>query len=625
MSTFTPITLNGSVSSTAALLAYGESDGTGMQLQNQTYTVVVTITAQSTGDSSSRKAGEYNGIDVTPGMWISDSAGDTVLRIKSISQKAAASITAVVEDVDMLSFRLNNINAFAASAGVIIFGNNSEGEALITNTSGFTPAGIDKVQSRFLVNEADDRVKFTHTVAPTLEKGDIVTVASNGNLVKYGTAGASAHKVGTVLDIIRNGKDVFVKPFNDIIRDYDKPESLGGTPGQIYYTDSNNIGGITYSDTSGNATYLQLTNSIASSQVITAGLPDASDIININGIEVWNGGVDAALADLAEFVVAINDHTSQHNVVASGSSTPVVLQGGDFAPEYAPNDFYAISDSYVTLGTPGNHVIGAITISDGLNTGVVTFDNPDDTIDVGGTIYDICSPTAQLVKFNAAISAYSLNITADLYDMVGYDGQAVRLTSNGAATEIVLTNTAPAAFGLNVVGPNSWTGIGMSVTIGNPVLTLNRVAGGSIELTGSPISGGWLNANGAVSSNSGKPAYLLLIEAASVAASAETGIAVKTDKNFTPSVTVVDGDTTGAAITYTPFQDGGVEVLVNGVGINLGAGLDCYFSSDGGTTAKLEADIEAADILYWNGSVAGYQLEADDDIDFTYDASSNDV
>ena len=59
--------------------------------------------------------------------------------------------------------------------------------------------------------------------------------------------------------------------------------------------------------------------------------------------------------------------------------------------------------------------------------------------------------------------------------------------------------------------------------------------------------------------------------------------------------------------------------------VNLGdKTFDCYFSNDGGTTARLVVDIEAGDILYWNGSIAGYQLDATDDIDISYQKGSLD-
>ena len=574
MSTFTPITLNGTVTSTSGQLAYGETDGTGMQLQMQTYDLLISVNPQSTGDGSSRKANEYNGIDVSEGMWISDAAGGTILRIKSISSKSAGIVELVAEDVDMLSFRLNNINSLSAGGSIVVFSNNPEGEAVITNTSGFEAGGLDKIQSRFLVNEADDRVKFTHSVAPSVEAGDIVTVDNNGNLVKYGTIGGSSIKVGTVLNTIRNGKDVFVKPFNDISRNYKNPEALTGTPGSVYYTDTNTAGNIT-TIAGGKASYLQLNTKIASTKVMSSNVPTSSDIILING-DFWSGG-----------------------------------------------------DSYITVGpVGGTQDIGQVAISDGITSALISFNNPDDTINVGGQEYNIITPTAQLVKFNDAISQNGLNISAELIDMVAYDGQAVKLTTNGAATQIVLGNVNPAAFGNNVVGTASWTGIGMTATVGSPVLTLTRNAGGPIEITGSPISSGWINSNGAVSSNSGRVPYLLLIESdGSGSGSSESGVLTSADLNNSPSITSSDGDSTGITITYTPFSDSSVTIKVNGMEINLSNGNkneDAYFSADGGTTSRLIADITAGDTLYWNGTNAGYQLDGTDDLDISYQKSSLD-
>ena len=114
-------------------------------------------------------------------------------------------------------------------------------------------------------------------------------------------------------------------------------------------------------------------------------------------------------------------------------------------------------------------------------------------------------------------------------------------------------------------------------------------------------------------------------EANSISGSSESGILTGLDKNKTSLVTVNDGDSTGITITYTPFSDGDVTVKINGMEVNLGdKTFDCYFSNDGGTTARLVVDIEAGDILYWNGSIAGYQLNATDDIDISYQKGSLD-
>ncbi len=116
-------------------------------------------------------------------------------------------------------------------------------------------------------------------------------------------------------------------------------------------------------------------------------------------------------------------------------------------------------------------------------------------------------------------------------------------------------------------------------------------------------------------------------EASSIALSTETGIKTYVDLNQSSAETTADGDPTGITITYTPYADSVVTVKINGIEVNLGdADLleDCYFSVDGGTSARAMADITAGDSLYWNGSKAGYQLDASDDIDISYEKSSLD-
>jgi hypothetical protein len=105
------------------------------------------------------------------------------------------------------------------------------------------------------------------------------------------------------------------------------------------------------------------------------------------------------------------------------------------------------------------------------------------------------------------------------------------------------------------------------------------------------------------------------------------GINTNADLNKRSVVTTANGDSTEISITYTPFSDSSVAIKVNGMEVNLGDGVkteDSYLSNDGGVTAKLMADIEAGDILFWNGLVAGYQLDGTDDIDISYQKSSLD-
>ncbi len=100
-------------------------------------------------------------------------------------------------------------------------------------------------------------------------------------------------------------------------------------------------------------------------------------------------------------------------------------------------------------------------------------------------------------------------------------------------------------------------------------------------------------------------------------------VLTKENKSIAALLTTADGDQafTGG-IAKTPPYDGMVEVEVNGIQAELGDGVktkDCFFSGDGGTTARQIKDITAADTLHWNGSVAGFELATTDKIELTYD------
>ena len=624
MSKFTPITLTATVSSFAGSLLYGETDGAGLQAQYRTFDVVLgSISTQTHADASTREPLLYNGLDIEAGMFISDDSGGTILKIASISAKSETGLTCVCEDVDMVSFRMNGSNTMPNGGTTVIFDLNPEGEPIIVG-SPFLSGALDKVQSRFNLNERDDRVKFTHSSAPSVDVGDIVTVDTSGNLVKYGAAGGSNIKVGVVLEKLRNGKDVFLKPFNDIIRDYGDPESLTGNPAGIYYTDQNNAGEIT-TTTGGKATFLQLNTAIATTQAITSATqPGASDTITFNGVTVFDGPGGDSVADASAFSTLINTFTAQTNVSSAITQAPGAVDSESNSVAYAGS--WTEHDIFIPLNAVGGAAptnFPEISISDGNNSTNVVFN----TADAQAIGYDVISPTGIASLIETAVNNASLDITVEVYSSAAHNGDAVRLTTTGSATGITLANVTADPFGGNVVGNGSSTGMGTSATLGAATLTLTRASGGPIEIDGTPLSGSYLNQGGAVSSFSGRVPFLMMIESEGGGGSSQA-VGVMHKQEVTPNATTADGDSTGGTITYTPFEDSDVTIRLNGLQCDVGNGAKnepCYFSADGGTTARAIADITAGDTLYWMGSVAGYELDATDDLDIVYQASSDDV
>ena len=628
----TPLTLEAAIQSFNGEALYGESDGLGLASQYLTYEIVIKdIQEQVHSDASTRQSNRYNGLDLSAGMFIANTSGNTILRINSISAKSSSSITCICEDIDMMSFRLNSQNSMSNEQQIKIFGLNPEGEPVFAG-SPFQVEALQKVNSRFSLNEKDDRVRFQHTSNTNLAKGEIVAIDVAGNLVKYGTAGSSSTKLGVVVDTYRAGKDIFIKPFNDILRKHAQPEELTGTPGETYYTKQDGSGGVT-TTAGGKQVFMHLNSAIANTANITsANQPGVSDTVILNGITIFNGpNGDSIPADAAAMAALFNGHTSNTNVSASITQAPgevnaegntIAYSGGGANGGAGYGDILIYTN--LTGSAPASGNFPEITISDGNSTATVTFNNPN----FAQFGYDAVTWDIVLQEIQTVITNNSLDLVATSYTSQTHGTGMITITTTGSATGITLANIHADEFGSNIVGNSGITGLTLSANLGASTLTLTRNSGGAIELTGSPVDGGYLNQSGVVSSYGGRIPYLLMIEAEGGGGVDIDGISSNIDQDLTSIVTNGNFASTGITITHTPWSDGRVDVRVNGMGVNVGDGTkskDCYFSVDGGTTARAMADIVAGDELFWNSTIAGYILDGADDVDINYEAASDDI
>ena len=108
-----------------------------------------------------------------------------------------------------------------------------------------------------------------------------------------------------------------------------------------------------------------------------------------------------------------------------------------------------------------------------------------------------------------------------------------------------------------------------------------------------------------------------------------SGILTYVDKNLqVQSATDGNGSPTGVHITYSPYYDSYVMVEVNGISVEVGDSLtesSVYFSSNNGATAVEIEAIRTGDQLIWNADVAGFELEAGDDINLIYEADVDEI
>lgn len=625
--------LSGTVSSTNITKRYEYDDDAGLGASGSNIGIEFEMTISSVGNQligsdQTRTGGsrQYDAIDIKTGDWIVNNTGTKCLQIISISSKTSAEVTVVAKDVDAFTYKNYRANQFSTNEGVGIFEISDSGKALIggEDAAGFfaDKAAIDLIQSRFALQEEDERYKLEFSSPQTaIEVGQIVTIDNNGDLIPFGAANAVDYKLGMVAGMSYGDTIVYIKPFNTIIDNFPKPQDLAGSAGDIYYASVSSPGDITTNANDGlDKVYFQFKDAIPT--VITATATNVSaqagDSLVINGVTAVSGA--RATADI---ISDINGGTANHNVVATGPTSTVSVESYDNGAPTNADVFFVISaDGGAT------HTYPQATFSDGTNSTTVTF-NTSDTTYPGFAQYLCVTATQMASDLNSAFQLNGVNLTAEAFNSGNGNNPTVfpSLRITAASTySIQITdgdqtgaNDAD-AIGQTFVGVNAITQIASASS--DIILTLTRADGGDILLTG---TGAFVNTNGMVSSSAGSPALLMMIEDEEGAGTPTVGVATDDDLDQVPNVTSSDGDATGVFISHTPFGDGSVTITVNGLGVNLGDGTtnaSCYFSVDGGTTARAMADIEGGDQLYWNGSIAGYELDSGDLLDVIYDKPS---
>lgn len=610
----------------------------------QTYEITVgNIQAQVIGTAETRTGvnKKYTAVDIKGGDWITSKNGQVVLNIIEVIEKDNFSVTFVAKDVDMIVYKTYANSEMTIGDEIAFFEVSDNRTPLITGPdvqSYFTiPLAIDKIQNRFAAEEESERYRFEYDVPNNdVEIGDIVTVDKvTGLMVKFGSVNASEIPVGVVIEKIINNTVLYVKPFNTIIDNHTAPQLLTGSAGDMYYAHPSNPGAMATTKYPGaQPLFLQIKDAIPTIIRATESdyLPTANDVVEINGVTVFDGGVHIVPATMQDFVNLINNGTSIHKVVGSYTSTYASVSSTSVGTSMGVNLIVLSSDN----GSTYNPLTA--TFSDGTNSVTVTFDeNSVAQLVPFPTAPSYLTLNAQLIAAVLSSEFASAGLNIDVSATVPGDGQqpsvygVLHFEATDPNASIIITGTDTDGFGNTFVSA-------MNVPSNTPAfsentLILTRADGGDIMITG---LGTYINNNGITSSSIGTAPVLLMLEG--VDKEQETGVSVGVDKNQRVIATTThDHFVTGIDIDYTPFSDSEVIVKINGVEVNIGDGdntEDCYFTdptADGFNTngdamvARPMSDIAAGDVLIWNPSASGYQLDTTDDVDVVYDASSYDV
>lgn len=633
--------LKGTVTSTEISKRYEHNDDTGLGPNGSNIGIEFNITVssidtQSIGSDETRSGSTraYTGLDIKTGDWLVNNEGKTCLQIVKITAKAEGTISFVAKDVDAFSYKNYRANGFIAGITEVAFFEVSDsGKPLIAGEDASSFFGdkiaVDLVQSRFAIQEEDERFRMEFDTPQNISIGQIVSIGNDGNLLPFGHVDAIDFKLGLAVAASYNNTVIHIKPFNTIIDNFVEPAQLSaGSAGNTWYTSNVKPGGITnVKADGGDKVYFQFKDAVPT--VVTSTLGNLStttgDSLNINSIQLAAGAFENL--DTAGIVALINQTSVSSGVVASNPLLPTILKSYDGGLNPANGDIVIVSSA----DAGANNSVMAITLSDGNNSTSVSFSTSDGVFPGTGGAYLTISATQMVIDINTACAANNVDITASTEANTNgnnntvYPKLVLTLGSGigGTATGITIIEVAGDAAGQTFTQATAMV-IGLTSASTDSILTLTRADGGDILLTG---SGTFVNANGMVSSSAGTPPLLVMIEDEEGSGGGVTVTGVDHKQDLVVNVTTGDGALASPiGIAYTPFLDSMVIARVNGLQTDIsqtGEFAPLYFSGDSGTTIRNITDIVAGDLLYWNATAAGFDLEASDDLEISYQRASS--
>ena len=633
--------LKGTVTSTEISKRYEHDDDTGLGPNGSNIGIEFNITVssidtQAIGSDETRSGSTraYTGLDIKTGDWLVNNEGKTCLQIVKITAKAEGTISFVAKDVDAFSYKNYRANGFAAGITEVAFFEVSDsGKPLIAGEDASSFFGdkiaVDLVQSRFAIQEEDERFRMEFDTPQNISIGQIVSIGNDGNLLPFGHVDAIDFKLGLAVAASYNNTVIHIKPFNTIIDNFVEPAQLSaGSAGNTWYASNVKPGGITNVEADGgDKVYFQFKDAVPT--VVTSTLGNLStttgDSLNINSTQLTVGVFENL--DTAGIVALINQTSVSSGVVASNPLLPTILKSYDGSLNPSNGDVVIVSSA----DAGANNSAMAITLSDGNNSASVSFSTSDGAFPGTGGAYLTISATQMVIDINAACAANNVDITASTEANTNGNNNTVYpklvltlgVGIGGTATGITIIEVAGDAAGQTFTQATAMP-IGLTSASTDSILTLTRADGGDILLTG---SGTFVNANGMVSSSAGTPPLLVMIEDEEGSGGGVTVTGIDHKQDLVVNITTGDGALASAVgIAYTPFSDSMVIARVNGLQTDIsqtGEFAPLYFSGDSGTTIRNITDIVAGDLLYWNGSAAGFDLEVSDDLEISYQRASS--
>ncbi len=539
------LTLKATLSQSAGFQKYNVNDNTGLGPngvdQFISYSLTLSdIQTQTVGDTSLRhttgtgvnKLGVYNGIDVKVGDYIATTDGGRILKIVSISEKNTEIVKCIGEDTGMTVARTNSTknNSISQGATVVIFEVNDDGHMVLAmnKITDFENAQyLAQIENFFRIYTPFQRFTLYPENTGSLQLGDFITITGSGTPYTLATASQDDTVIGVVADLY-GGNNVNIRPFNKIVTNFDKPELvMNGEIGTTWYLSGSNY----YTTSSGvdtQAKFFQITDSRIGQTTGSYHNPNLNQTqynFIINGVEVIPVDSGGSTLTLDQITGSINTSASVTFTSASvdviGGSNITISTGGSAGTGGANGTLSDATQLAIYLSSTENGGTGDYPSAPGILEITHSLGGSETDFEVHFTKsnfepYNYPAANEEQISFDIATAASTAGVSLS----ASFGTNTLNVIAQDQGT-IILKQKAADAFGVNLIGGSSGTGLPsgeFAPDAEQRFLTLFREDGGDVLLSGS-----WLDQSeaGGLFSFSGTPPFLLMLEGGSISSGGE--------------------------------------------------------------------------------------------------------
>lgn len=511
-------------------------------------------------------------------------------------------------------------NTGSVKIGTGSYGTTSTGS--LTLNSGFNGkatgdihilAGYEWSQPDSYSNKGTIRIKSADALNTMANGGDGYFIAGDGNGSVVGNAGNITLKAGSMLSGTGNGGYAFLQAGTG-----------RGTTKQG--------GNLEIKAGSG------LSNALGGSLSIEAG---SAQNANAGNLTIKSGGISGGTGRSGDILIQAGSSVGQPggDILITGSNS-ISANSGNIYIRTPQNLTNAGGD--IEIATGGGSVGGDLRLIAGrepLSTpGKITLQTGDLFVwpDQDGTANQVLKTdgNGNLSFGNSVSSSGSADYVQRADGSGGFIGTSDFKFVNTSATglnELSISAGTPTVSGdptakISLKNNSTSEVFGISYNQTEDTTTIKATGTSSISIDGGGGGLQWPKTNGSTG-------QILSVTAPGVmgwidpdALASVTGISTL-NTNETPFLTTGNDQDTGVIVDADPnpnglgTDEGFITVFVNGIQYNPGdgtnVGVPCYFRDSIGNIRTLD-NVQQSDILYWNGNVAGFDLDAQDKITLVY-------